>query len=201
MTTAYPPHRLHSSNQTPPSEALTLLSAYLHAATTDPSLHPNALLTENGPITPSSGSATGLVLHNLKRVEAGLRGEHLAADLTFEKLGGKGLPDLMPNVGVLETGQEAASGAKKGQPNLDMEGEWQDKEEFEREQEVVQGELGNRENGVDGGFEEEGGQVPRVRATKSSNEIEERKKLKKERRIRERKTLEAKRKREKDVEG
>ncbi|KAL2057229.1 hypothetical protein ABVK25_002282 [Lepraria finkii] len=107
----------------------------------------------------------------------------------------------MPNSGVLETGEEAVGGAIEGQPNLDMEGEWQDKEEFEREQEIVQGELGNREDGVDGGFEEEGGQVPRVRATKSSNEIEERKKLKKERRIRERKNLEAKRKREKDAEG
>ena len=119
-----------------------MTTAYLHATTTDPSLHPNALLTENGPIMPSSGSTTGLVLHNLKRVEAGLRGEHLAADLTFEKFGGEGLPGLMPNGGVMGSGKDAVGGAKEGSLNLGKEGGWQDKEEFEREQEVVQGSLG-----------------------------------------------------------
>ncbi|KAL2040116.1 hypothetical protein N7G274_007019 [Stereocaulon virgatum] len=201
MTTAYPPHRLHTTTQISPSQALTLLSAYLHATTTDPSLHPNALLTDNGPITPSSGSTTGLVLHNLKRVEAGLRGEHLAADLTFEKFGGEGLPGLMPVGGGSEGGKEVVGGAKEADLDLGMEGGWQDKEEFEREQEVVQGELGNRENGVGAEAGEEGGQVPTVRATKSGREIEQRRKMKKERKIRDRKEREAKRKREKDAEG
>ena len=80
----FPPHRHHTSQRIVPSKALSLLSDYLAAASTDASLHPNALLTEAGPITPASGThEMGLVLHNLKRVEAGLKGERLAADLTM----------------------------------------------------------------------------------------------------------------------
>ncbi|KAL9633191.1 MAG: hypothetical protein Q9164_004843, partial [Protoblastenia rupestris] len=69
-TTAFPPTVQHTSTRILPSSAQTLLSTFLHNTTTDASLHPNALLTENGPITPSS---TGLVLHNLTRLEAGLK--------------------------------------------------------------------------------------------------------------------------------
>ena len=201
MTTAYPPHRLHSSTQVSPSHALSLLSAYLEATATDPSLHPNALLTENGPITPSSGSSTGLVLHTLKRVEAGLRGEHLAADLAFEKFGGDGLPELMP--GNAKNSVVTASGGQMVDSNGAVEGEWQDKEEFEREQEVVGGDIGDRDNAVEGGFEEEGGRVPMVKSvsTKSMKEKEERKKVKKERKKEQRVSMEARRKREKDAEG
>ena len=201
MTTAYPPHRLHSSTQVSPSHALSLLSAYLEATATDPSLHPNALLTENGPITPSSGSSTGLVLHTLKRVEAGLRGEHLAADLKFEKLGGDGLPELMP--GKAEQPLATVAGSQIEQPNGALESEWQDKEEFEREQEVVGGDIGDRDNAIEGGFEEEGGKVPMVKtvSTKSMKEKEERKKAKKEKRKEQQASKEARRKREKDAEG
>ena len=202
MTTAYPPHRLHSSTQVSPSRALFLLSAYLEATATDPSLHPNALLTENGPITPSSGSSTGLVLHTLKRVEAGLRGEHLAADLAFEKFGGDGLPDLMP--GNAENPVATVDGSQMEHHNGAVEGEWQDKEEFEREHELGEGDIGDRDNAVEGGFEEEGGKVPMVKtiSTKSMKEKEERKKAKKERTKQQQKaSLEARRKRERDAEG
>ena len=201
MTTAYPPHRLHSSTQVPPSRALSLLSAYLEATATDPSLHPNALLTENGPITPSSGSSTGLVLHTLKRVEAGLRGEHLAADLKFDKFGGDGVPELMPG----KAGNPVATmgGNQMEHPVGAGEGEWQDKDEFEREQEVVGGDVGDRDNAVEDSFEEEGGRVPMVKSvsTKSMKEKEERKKAKKEKRKEQRASLEVRRNREKDAEG
>ena len=106
----------------------------------------------------------------------------------------------MPNGGVVESGKDAVVGVKEGEMDLGMEGGWLDKDEFEREQEVVQGGLGNRENGVDAG-EGDGGQVPRVRATKSSKEIEQRRKMKKERRIRDRKEREERRKKEKDAGG
>ena len=43
--------------------------------------------------------------------------------------------------------------------------------------------------------------MPRVKATKSSKEIEQRRKLKKERRIRDRNEREVRRKSEKDAEG
>ena len=201
MTTAYPPHRLHSSTQVSPPRALLLISAYLEATATDASLHPNALLTENGPITPSSGSSTGLVLHTLKRVEAGLRGEQLAADLTFEKFDGDGLPELI--LGNPEHPVATVDGNQKEQYTGAMEGEWQDKEEFEREQEPVEGDIGDRDNVLEGGFEKKGGKVPMVKAisTKSPKEKEERKKAKQEKKKQLKVSREAQRKRERDAEG
>ena len=134
-------------------------------------------------------------------MEAGLRGEHLAADLTFEKFGGEGLPELMPGnaenpVGIMDESQ-------KQYPNGAVENEWQDREEFEREQEVVEGDIGDRDNDIDGDFEEEGGKVPKVKtiSTKSMKEKEERKKAKKERNKQQKASLEARRKRERDAEG
>lgn len=196
MTTSYPPAVHHSSIPVPTSEALSLLSAYLEATTTDPSLHPSAHLTEHGPVAPSSGPDTGLVLHNLRRVEAGLRGENLGEDLTFQKYGGGGLPELMPN-GVAE---DAGVHIYQEQAGVAMEGGWQDKAEFERQQEVVQGDIGKRDNAADGGFEEDGGTVPRVKATWGSKDKEARKKAKKERNQKLRKENAARMQREKDVE-
>ena len=96
-----------------------------------------------------------------------------------------------------------ASGRQMVDSNGAVEGEWQDKEEFEREQEVVGGDIGDRDNAVEGGFEEEGGRVPMVKSvsTKSMKEKEERKKVKKERKKEQRASMEARRKREKDAEG
>ena len=90
-----------------------------------------------------------------------------------------------------------------GYSNEAVEGEWQDKEEFEREQEVVGGDIGDRDNAVEGGYEEEGGRVPMVKSvsTKNMKEKKERKKAKKERRKEHRASVEARRKREKDAEG
>lgn len=201
MTTAYPPASHHSSVHISTSEALSLLSAYLEATNTDPSLHPNAHLTEHGPVAPSSGPNTGLVLHNLRRVEAGLRGENLGEDLTLQKYGGEGLPELMPN-GVVKDTSDYITGdsSPKEQGDEEMEGEWQDKAEFERQQEVVQGDIGKRNNAVVGSFEEEGGFVPQVKTTWGSGDKEARKKAKK----RDRKTWqaenEARRQREKAAE-
>ena len=181
MTTAYPPAIHYSSVHISTSEALSLLSAYLEATNTDPSLHPNAHLTEHGPVAPSSGPNIGLVLHNLRRVEAGLRGENLGEDLTFQKYGGEGLPELMPNGVVMDTGDHMPrSSSSKEQEYVGMEGEWQDKAEFERQQEVVQGDIGKRNNAVVGSCGEEGGSVPRVKATWGPEDKEAKKKAKKE---------------------
>ncbi len=178
MTTAYPPHRFHSSTSIPPTHALTLLSAYLSATATDPSLHPNALHTDNGPIAPSAGANTGLVLHNLRRVEAGLRGEQLGPDLKGQ--GDEGGADEGGTVVGMPS-----EGELSGQKDVEMDG-WQDKEEYEREQYVVQGDIGERDNGVDGGFEREAGQVPKIKASKVRKDVDCRKKAKKERRLEER---------------
>lgn len=196
--TPYPPHVHHTTTRISPSTALAFLSAYLSAATTDASLHPNALLTESGPVTPSSGSNTGLVLHNLKRVEDGLNGEHLAADLTFMGFGGEGPSELL--VGGVERVTEGIVGGEEDEG-------WQDKEEFEREQEITQGEIGERGNGiggeVGGGFGsvgKEAGHVPLVKGTMSSGDKEDRKKRKKEKRKMDKAALEAKKKREREAE-
>lgn len=183
MTTAFPPAIHHTNTHISTSKALSLLSAYLKATTTDPSLHPSAHLTEHGPVAPSSGGNTGLVLHNLKRVEAGLRGENLGEDLTFQKYGGDGLPELMPTGVAEDVGDHVHRGSfDQEQGDVEVEGEWQDKEEFERQQEVVQGDIGKRDNAVDGGFEEKGGSVPLVKSTWGSQDREARKQAKKEKR-------------------
>ena len=196
MTTSFPPHQNHSTTRISPSQALSLLSKYLEAATTDASLHPNALLTEHGPIIPSSGSNVGLVLHNLKRVEAGLRGEHLAADLTFKTLGEEGILEVA--VTGSENAQSTSDGVSKGN-GQEMEYEWQDRREFEQEQQIVLGEIGPRDNGVEGRVRE-GEKVPEVKATNTIEDVTARKRAKKERHKKAKTDRDAKRKLEKDAE-
>ena len=183
------------------SHALSLLSAYLAAATKETYLHPNALLTESGPITPSLGAHTmGVVLHNLKRVEAGLRGQQLGADLTFREYGGEGLPDMfvtskglprLPSDG-LDGAPNASVGGRASGGDVEGNGvEWQDKTEFDREQEVTQGEIGERDNAV--GDVGDGYRVPDVEVTKSTADREERKRRKKAKRSQQRRANEVKR--------
>lgn len=195
---SYPPHHLHASHPIPASQALDLLSTYLTATNTDASLHPNALLTESGPISANSGSNTGLVLHNLKRVEAGLRGEHLAADLSFSKFGGEGLPELQfgndggttttDRTKLVKVGDIDGQGLDVDMENVE-EG-WQDKSEFEREQGITQGEIGNRTPNI---IQSE---IPNVMQSKSSGDKEDRKRRKKERRMQERSENEEKKRKQ-----
>ena len=193
MATAFPPHRHHTTSRISRSEALSLLSAFLHQTATDPSLHPNALLTEDGPITPSVGASTGLVLHNLERLEAGLRGEHLGADLSLAN--GDGTKDLN---GVPEVNGTGENGALRDAENDKvMEMDWQDLGEFEREQEVVQGEIGPRNSAV-----VDGAKASELKKVKSGgcDDKEARKKAKKERRKQQLREAEERRKREADAE-
>ncbi|KAM0795487.1 hypothetical protein BDR22DRAFT_976943 [Usnea florida] len=205
MTTAYPPTTHHSNTHLTTSEALSLLTTYLTATTTDPSLHPSAHLTEHGPVAPSSGPNTGLVLHNLRRVEAGLRGENLGDDLSFrrdgeeDERGGEGGAEMrvLPNGGAEEVGEYSFEGQGDMEPGVD--GGWQDKAEFERQQDVLQGDVGKRDNAVDGGFEE-GAVIPQVKSTWLPGDKEARKKAKKERQRIERLERIAKQQRERDAE-
>lgn len=135
----YPPHRLVSSRRVQPDEALSLISDYLVRAEEDNSLHPNAKLTETGPTVHSAGESVGLVLHNLKRLRDGLKGEYYAA---------KTNPD-----GVLVTDGSIGSGAQQpgdGSANYrgDSQFEWQNLSEFEQEQEDEEGDLGRRPSGL-----------------------------------------------------
>ncbi|KAL8826476.1 MAG: hypothetical protein Q9191_003777 [Dirinaria sp. TL-2023a] len=130
----------------------------------------------------------GLVLHNLKRVEAGLKGEQLGADLTFQSDGMPGIPSEgfdAPNASVGGLGGGGSGVAD------DNKVEWQDKTEFDREQEVTQGEIGERDNTV--GDVGDGYRAPDVEVTKSAAN-KERKRRKKTRKLQQRRADEAKRK-------
>lgn len=188
----------HSTTLISSADALSFVSAYLEATITDASLHPNALLTESGPITPSVGETTGLVLHNLKHVEAGLKGEHLAADLTFGKSEEPSLPRPITDNAVAGATEIPIGSSREG--GHEVEGEWQDKEDFERQQDVLQGEIGLRDNVVHGSHNGEGGQVPKVKATQSSGDKDAKRKAKKERMKKEQAAREAQRKKEKAAE-
>ena len=196
MNTAFPPHRVHSSFRIPPTEALGLLSNYLENAATDPSLHPNAILSENGPITPSSGSDTGLVIHNLRRLQAGLKGEHI--DFELGDVEGTALQEDVPMVnGVDYQHHDGTNGDMMNGTGQEEEEEsgWQSIAEFEREQEVVEGDLGDRgRHVVDDN--EEGGEVQPRTVVRGDFDKEARKQAKKERHKKIKRELEEKRKKE-----
>lgn len=82
---ALPPTTVLSTKQISQSEAHEFLAMYLERARTDASLQPNASINESGPVSRTTSAAPNLILHNLKRVQAGLAGEVLGRDLTVQK--------------------------------------------------------------------------------------------------------------------
>ncbi|KAJ5426912.1 hypothetical protein PENPOL_c003G03198 [Penicillium polonicum] len=82
---ALPPVTVQGTQAISQSAAQEFLAAYLDRAATDPSLQPNASISEHGPVSRTTTSAPNLILHNLKRVQAGLAGELLGRDLTVAK--------------------------------------------------------------------------------------------------------------------
>lgn len=138
------------------------------------------------------------MLHNLRRVEAALKGEHLGTGvevgfrgglLEGEKVGdedeGRRFQTSLRDPEA-SGGNPAAAAAGMGGELEGIEGEyeWQDREEFEREQVVVGGgALGEKEMEVERRDREVNEvEVPRVRETKSTGDKEERKRRKKQRR-------------------
>ena len=137
---ALPPHRLHSSRPISQAEALGFLSTYLENAMTDPAFQPNALLTTSGPVSASHGGSSSLILHNLRRVEAGLKGEHLGADFAFEdEIAEEELQKPQDQSNGDGSKDEEANGQPSG-----VDAEWQDKETFERQQKIEVGDIRNR---------------------------------------------------------
>ncbi|GAD96408.1 hypothetical protein ANI_1_418184 [Paecilomyces variotii No. 5] len=109
-----PPTTILSTKPISQSAAHDFLAAYLDRANTDPALQPNAVISERGPVSRTTAAAPNLILHNLKRVQAGLAGEVLGRDLTVAKL---------------ETETQAEEQAKNT-----TEG-WIDKEQWQQEDE------------------------------------------------------------------
>lgn len=182
MTTAYPPHVVHRSEAVSPEQALELLQTYLADSESRPWLHPDATLHEDGPHFARTMTG-GLTIHNLRRVEAGLRGERLGTDLSLAELSAE------TGINYMHTSQAesmvAADAGGGGDDDLDGggethgDGEWQDMDSYRRDQDVMEGELGKRNNAL-----EDGGTVPRLTDPKVDKEL--RKRLKKERRKEER---------------
>lgn len=126
------------------SSAQQFLTAYLDRAATDPSLQPDSTLSGHGPVSANTGSAPNLVIHNLKRVQAGLAGEVLGRDLTLENLSG-------------DTGNEGAFGSQTQngaaeQREIGDDG-WQDKQSYERQQQTDDAMTGDE--GVSGNVGDE----------------------------------------------
>lgn len=148
------------------------------------------------------------MLHNLRRVEAGLKGEYLGpgAEVGFrgDLLDGENegyedeerrLRTSLRDVGIRGGNLVAAeTGTVGGLEEEEREDEWQDREEFEREQVVVGGgSLGEKEMEVEKRDREVNEvEVPRVKETISGDKEE--RKRKKERRMKEK--MEAKMKRQ-----
>jgi hypothetical protein len=82
---ALPPVIVQSTQSISQPAAQEFLAGYLDRAATDPSLQPNASISEHGPVSRTTAAAPNLILHNLKRVQAGLAGEVLGRDLTVAK--------------------------------------------------------------------------------------------------------------------
>jgi len=127
---AFPPHRTVPSIPVSQEIALKYLSSYLAATSTTPHLLPNARLEASGP---TAGSSSSVTLHNLQRVEAGLKGEWLAPTLELNEGQGVAVAEGMDD-GTNKTGE--------------AEGEWQDLEDYQREQSIEEGDIGPRQTVV-----------------------------------------------------
>ncbi|KAK2753580.1 hypothetical protein FQN54_007357 [Arachnomyces sp. PD_36] len=181
--TPLPPTSTLSSRPITQSEAHDFLTAYLDRSTSDPSLQPNAVLSEHGPISRNTTAAPSLVLHNLKRVQAGLGGEVLGKDMALEMFmsqekerKGAGKKWFEEEIEAFRKGGE---GEGEGEGGDEEEG-WGDKREFEVQQQDGDGKGDDDEVdvNVEGGGEVEVGEdgmPPKI-------DKEERKRKKKEKR-------------------
>ncbi|KAL2068707.1 hypothetical protein VTL71DRAFT_15045 [Oculimacula yallundae] len=131
---AFPPQRSVASIPVSQEIALKYLSAYLEAAKSSPHLLPNARLEPSGPTAGSSTS--NITIHNLQRVEAGLRGEWLAPTL-----------DLGEGAGNVPIAEGMDDGTNKERENAEGEG-WMDLDQYQREQSIEGGDVESGLNGV-----------------------------------------------------
>ena len=217
LFSAFPPTRLHGpGTRISQSDAQKFVADYLRRAETEPSLHPDSVLTATGVRFATAGGTPGLVMNQLRRFEAGLRGVDLAPE--DEEINGHlGEPEAEGE----STWQNGGKGATAvvddvGDP---LEGAmWQDKEEFEREQEDVHGDP--REMGppvVEEGPRNRGNIVPNVKEAgvdegpnwgggvdageMTAKEKERRKREKKERRQKDKREREERRTKKREKKG
>lgn len=161
------PITVHSTTPLSPSAASSHLSQFLQRASIDPSYRPDSTLSNRGDGPQSNSGGTGninLTLFQLERILKGINGENLGGlekatqilnantnseDATpdpgwgqRERKGGYGTGNKVKRVTtvpVIATGDQG-DGTQAS--------EWQDKDAFEREQVIVQGEIGDRDGTV-----------------------------------------------------
>lgn len=187
MQNPTPPHRLT------PQTAQTTLKTFLSQTSTKAHLHPDALLSSTGiQFSANSGPTGGLALHHLSRIEAGLRGENLVQE-TQEELEAV-FGEEMRAAGTLRGDDRRVDAAiektsSKRSRSQDRVREWEDGAEFAAQQEIVEGEVGNR-----GGAEvvQQGGAPPEVEQHGAGGKVDAatRKAAKKQRRLAEKKQQE-----------
>ncbi|KAJ5176221.1 uncharacterized protein N7482_002098 [Penicillium canariense] len=119
---ALPPTTVLSTKTISQSAAHDFLAAYLDRAGTDPSLQPNASISEHGPVSRTTAAAPNLILHNLKRVQAGLAGEVLGRDLTVQTQNpGEEYLNAGVNINQNENGEGQGQGEKNDLEMQDVE--------------------------------------------------------------------------------
>jgi hypothetical protein len=137
-----PPSRHISSQPVTLATASRILETYITHSESHAHLHPDSTITPEGITFSSKGGAEGnVVMHNLRRIAAGMRGEYMAPEKTPEP--------------------EEDEDAFDKRPTSALNDDWQDKAEYEREEGVYEvGDVGVRSN-----FVQEGGEEPEVQAT------------------------------------
>ncbi|KAI5283848.1 hypothetical protein KEM54_001789 [Ascosphaera aggregata] len=134
-----PPTHILSEEAISQSAAHDFLAAYLDRAATDPSLQPDSTLSGHGPVSANSGAAPNLIIHNLRRIQAGLAGEVLGQDPVFARLEAGDFDLSSKDFGSTEDAKKSGKDA-----------EWQDLQTFEREQEVIDIAGGDEEEAQEG---------------------------------------------------
>lgn len=182
--TAYPPmHTPSAPRSLAPSTAESHLTTFLTQSRTKPSYHPDALLSSTGiQFSAHSGPNGGLALHHLQRIAAGLRGENLVQETQEELEAVYG--EEMRAAGTLRGDDARLDGAiertsKRGRSQERVR-EWEDGGAFAAAQEVVEGEVGDRE-GAD--VVQQGGEPPAVESHGGKVDAATRKAAKKQRRL------------------
>jgi hypothetical protein len=157
---APPPRRHISSAPISLDAASNIVSTYLTHSETHAHLHPDATITPEGINFNAQGGAMGNpLMHHLRRVAAGLRGEYLEPDKTLDEEE-DGVQDGAPATGAVLGSKKPGKGRKEFAA---VDEDWQDMASYQAEQGTEIDELGPRTNVI-----QEGGEEPEVRASGGS---------------------------------
>lgn len=142
LSAANPPiHRLISSRQFSQDEVLESLSRYLDQAQNTAYLQPDAQITVRGVESSNRGrnSISQVVFGNLRRIEAGLRGEVLTGNPLIQ------LDEGNETISLLASASNGTSGPGAGhESNGGTGSEWQSKDSYEKSQQEVIGDYENQ---------------------------------------------------------